>query len=225
MAAKPSSAGGLKPLKYPDHLSPEARDRIEKEKIRASKELLPASAYDFNDQELAIRCIMRIFLAFAKEACVLRSEHGWTLDRVQREADEFLRKLTITVVSDKFPGLYQHWISNWDGSISGDVKRHLKSSPEWAQYEELLLADSPPKHGKTAQSVESNPAETGSTTRKTVLMTLLAKKDFSVHDWAKEAGVDWHTADNYLNGRAKPYQSTIGKLARALGVGAEDMPA
>jgi hypothetical protein len=61
-------------------------------------------------------------------------------------------------------------------------------------------------------------------TRKAVLMPLLAKKHFSVHDWANAADVDWHTADNYLNGKTKPYQSTIGKLARALDTDVEDMP-
>jgi transcriptional regulator with XRE-family HTH domain len=131
----------LKPLDYPREFSLEARDRIEREKIRASRELLPTGPYAFEDQELAVRCIMRIFLAFAKEACALRTEHGWTLDRVQREADEFLRRLTITVVFAKFPGLEGYWINNLNGSILSDVEHRFKVSPEWAQYEELLLAD------------------------------------------------------------------------------------
>jgi len=135
----PASSGGLKSLDYPSEFSPEARDRIEKEKIRASRELLPSSVYEFKDQDLGIRCIMRIFLAFAKEASALRKEHGWTLDHVQREADEFLRRLTITVVFSKFPGLDRHWISNWNGSILPDLERRFKASPLWGQYEELLL--------------------------------------------------------------------------------------
>jgi hypothetical protein len=137
----PSPAGGLKPLDYPHEFPPEARDRVEKEKIRASRELLPASTYDFKDQEVAVRCIMWIFLTFAGELCAVRSENGWTLERVQREAEEFLRRVTITIVFAKFPGCDRHWISNWNGSIETNMERRLKGSPEWAQYEELLLAD------------------------------------------------------------------------------------
>src|SRR6266581_3382281 len=106
---------------YPSEFSPEARDRIEREKIRAYRELLPSTAYGFNEQNLAIPCIMQIFLAFAKEACAIRKERGWTIERIERESKEFLRRLTITVVFDKFPGLDRHWISNWNGSIDSNV--------------------------------------------------------------------------------------------------------
>lgn len=87
----------------------------------------------------------RAAAAFAKEACALRKEHGWTIDHVERVAKEFLRRLTIEVVFEKFPGLDRHWISNWDGSIAADVERRFKASGEWVQYEELLLAESAPK--------------------------------------------------------------------------------
>ncbi len=124
---------------YPSEFSPEARDRIEKEKIRVYRELLPSSVYGFNEQALAIRCVMRIFLAFAKEACALRKERGWTIERIERESDEFRRKLTITVLHDKFPDLYRPWISNWNGSVASDVERRFRETPEWKEYEELLL--------------------------------------------------------------------------------------
>jgi lambda repressor-like predicted transcriptional regulator len=124
---------------HPREFSPEARDRVDREKIRAYRELLPNSAYDYNDQKLAIRCIMRIFLAFAREACALRSGSGWTIESVERESEEILRRVTIMVVFDKFPGLDRHWINNWNGSINSDGKRRLKESVEWKEYEELLL--------------------------------------------------------------------------------------
>jgi hypothetical protein len=124
---------------YPGEFSLEARDVIEREKIQAYRELLPRSVYDFNEQGLAIRCIMRIFLAFAKEACALRKERGRTIERIQSESNEFLRRLTIMVVFDKFPGLARHWISNWDGSIASDVERRFRATAEWKEFEELLL--------------------------------------------------------------------------------------
>ena len=112
------SAGGLGPLDYPREFSQDAKDRVEKAKIRASRELLPAIRYDFKDEDLAVRCIMQIFLAFAREASALRSGLGWSLDRVQREAEEFLRKLTIKVTFAKFPGCDRVWISNSNGRFN-----------------------------------------------------------------------------------------------------------
>ena len=70
----------------------------------------------------------------------LRKECSWTIERIESESKEFLRRLTIMVVFDKFPGLDRHWISNWNGSIASDVERRLRASAEWKEYEELLLA-------------------------------------------------------------------------------------
>jgi hypothetical protein len=140
---------------YPSEFSPEARDRIEKEKILTYRELLPSSVYDFHEQGLAIRCIMRIFLAFAKEACALRAKHGWTIERVERESKEFLRRLTIMVVFDKFPGRDRHWISNWNGSIDSDVARRFRESAEWKEYEELLLTTAlAPEESPTSERID-----------------------------------------------------------------------
>ncbi len=156
------SAGGLGPLDYPREFSQDAKDRVEKAKIRASRELLPAIRYDFKDEDLAVRCIMQIFLAFAREASALRSGLGWSLDRVQREAEEFLRKLTIKVTFAKFPGCDRVWISNWNGSIQPELDRRFKTSPEWMEYEELLLADDaqkPASKQSAGTAEQSRPAE------------------------------------------------------------------
>lgn len=124
---------------YPNEFSLAARDRIENEKILACRKLLPSRACNTKTQDLAIRCIMRIFLAFAREACTLRKDRAWTIDRVRSQSEEFLRKLTITVLSDKFPDLHRRWICNLDGSLESDVVRRFKASAEWKEYEELLL--------------------------------------------------------------------------------------
>jgi hypothetical protein len=126
-------------MDYPSEFSPEARDRIEKEKIRVCQELLPSSAYDNKTQDSAIRCIMRIFLSFAKEACALRRERGWTIERVEDETRVFLRKLMIEVLSENFSCLWEIWIDKSDGSILRDAKRKIKASAEWKEYQELLL--------------------------------------------------------------------------------------
>jgi hypothetical protein len=117
--------------------------------------VLPDRVYDYNEQNFAIRCIMRIFRAFAKEACALRKERGWTIERIQSESKEFLRRLTIMIVFDKFPGLDRHWISNWNGSINSDVERRFWDSAEWKAYEDLLLATpaSAPEEIKSTNSL------------------------------------------------------------------------
>jgi ribosome-binding protein aMBF1 (putative translation factor) len=63
-----------------------------------------------------------------------------------------------------------------------------------------------------------------SSARETALRMILDQKGFSVHDWAKKAGVDFHTASNYRKGKTKPYPSTRKKLADALGIKVEDLP-
>jgi hypothetical protein len=52
----------------------------------------------------------------------------------------------------------------------------------------------------------------------------LEKKGWSPLDWANHATVDFHTANDYLNGTTKPYNSTRSKLANALGVDIEKLP-
>ena len=38
-------------------------------------------------------------------------------------------------------------------------------------------------------------------TREVALRPMLRERGFSVHDWAKAASVDFHTANNYLKGK------------------------
>lgn len=60
--------------------------------------------------------------------------------------------------------------------------------------------------------------------RKAFLGQLLEEKGFSVHDWAKAAEVDFHTANGYLTGKTKPHPNTLKKLADALGVKVANLP-
>ena len=49
-------------------------------------------------------------------------------------------------------------------------------------------------------------------------MPILEKKGFSIRGWARKAGVDFHTANDYLKGKSKPYPDTLKSLADALGI-------
>jgi len=64
------------------------------------------------------------------------------------------------------------------------------------------------------KALEANGAQQ---TREAFLRQILDKEGFSVNDWAARAKVDFHTANDYLKGKKKPYPSTLKKLADALG--------
>ena len=61
--------------------------------------------------------------------------------------------------------------------------------------------------------------------REAFVMPILTAKGWSIYDWATNAGVDFHTANDYLKGQTKPYPSTRKKLADSLGVDVGVLPA
>jgi hypothetical protein len=125
----------------PTEFSRKARDHLEYEKVHSYRELLPGSVYQGTqeDEERVIKCIMRLFLVFALEACELIEQQIWTLDRFDREAEEFLRRVTIMVIHDRAPGLSNRWISNWNGLVLPEVKRRFTEAPEWKECEQIKL--------------------------------------------------------------------------------------
>ena len=140
-------------MQYPREFTAESRNRIEAERLKASRELderrklVPWSKWGPSEVDEANlhKYILRVFLAFAKEACNLCSRGSWTLDRVRREAEDVhLRQFAIEAYSesgnDKNGRKLREITSNWNGSIFPEVKRKLQESPEWKQYEDELLA-------------------------------------------------------------------------------------
>jgi hypothetical protein len=81
----------------------------------------------------------------------------------------------------------------------------------------------PPAQGKMATDAKGK--SEAASRRKAFLIPILEKKAFSINDWATQAGVDFHTANNYLNGETNPYRGTLAKLASPLGLEVTDMPA
>jgi hypothetical protein len=71
---------------------------------------------------------------------------------------------------------------------------------------------------------ESTNAAAPGNRREAFLRPILVEKGFSVHDWANEAEVDFHTANDYLKGKSKPYPTTLKKLADALGIEVAKLP-
>jgi hypothetical protein len=155
-------------MKYPAEFPAEVQDRIETEKIRAYRDLRASPLVPVGLELFSVvdRCIMRIFSAYAKEACELRAPRGWTMDKVNRDAEEFLRQSVIMVVREKAPQLRGLWLDDWlPGSAT--VRRLVECSPEWKQFQEDLLTEN-----RQAQSSENSgrtgpAAETAESSRPT----------------------------------------------------------
>lgn len=60
--------------------------------------------------------------------------------------------------------------------------------------------------------------------RRAFVRPILDQKGWSVSQWAVEASVDFHTANDYLEGKTNPRASTRRDLATALGVSVDQLP-
>ncbi len=138
-------------MKYPEDLSPQARARVEAERLKAGEQLeqrrdqVPWVRYGpvRADEENLRKYILRVFLVFAQEACKLGSQRQWTVDRIRSEVDEFLRRFTIEAYSDKGhdkSGRKLREMTDNYGSILPKVQWEFKKSAEYHQFERELLA-------------------------------------------------------------------------------------
>jgi hypothetical protein len=77
----------------------------------------------------------------------------------------------------------------------------------------------------SANSTDGNPVNAiPNNFREVFVRPILQERGLSIHDWATNADVDFHTADNYIKGKTKPYPATRKKLAGALGIAVEKLP-
>lgn len=108
-------------MHYPSEFSTKAKNRIEAEKIRAYEEFADAkrsARWDSDVEALLRQCVLRVFLEFAREACAFgkRDIGSWSIDRIDRQCLEFLRRLTIQVwheigfgdVTSRYTGSIEH---------------------------------------------------------------------------------------------------------------------
>jgi hypothetical protein len=132
---------------YPPEFPNEARADIKIEKLRAAEEFDQTGkcARSISEIETALReYILRVFMVFATGAFKLGQERIWSVDRVESEAREFLRRFTINAwyekAYDRAGNRLREMISNWDGSILPDTQRQFEKSAAWKRYEAGLLA-------------------------------------------------------------------------------------
>jgi hypothetical protein len=135
-------------MKYHSEFPRDARARVEAETLRAyrllGKDVRGVEAWRREGQ--FIRCVMRVFLGFAREACEFGKDSGrraWSDRELDQRCREFLLMIVVDAWEEKGKdlGIRKPFSSphNWGYSLDDDARRNIEKSPEWEQYQELLL--------------------------------------------------------------------------------------
>ncbi len=129
-------------MTYPREFSLEAHARVEAEQIRAHQELVqrqgeepPAGWTTRRSDFMALyEYILRVFVAFTREACDLGNQRTWRVDRVRSEAEGFLRRFISQAYSedgrDRFGKQFPE----------GLRVQSFRKTPKWHEFESQLLA-------------------------------------------------------------------------------------
>lgn len=139
-------------MRYPQEFSPQARARVEAEQLKARQEFVAAKSerppvewttYRW-DLMAFYAYVLRVFLAFAREACEQGSQRPWTVDRVRSESEDFLRRFANQAHHedgrDRTGKAFPEVTSNLSGGLLSSVARGLRERPEWHEFEAALLA-------------------------------------------------------------------------------------
>ena len=131
---------------YPAEFPQASRARVSAESIRAARDFEEAKqvAHDRSKIESLLRnYVLRVFIEFVREARNLGRQGLWTIDRLESESREFLRQGTIGAWHEKgydqFGNRLPDVVSNWGGSILPEIQRMLERSPEWQEFQGILL--------------------------------------------------------------------------------------
>jgi hypothetical protein len=109
--------------------------------------------------------------------------------------------------------LPEHVPDGWQGFLGSDPNTPAPPTGSLQQQETAGVPTAQlPEHERLARA------------RRSVVEPLLAQKGFSVSQWALEARVDFHTANDYLEGTTRPRPGTRLELARALGIPVDQLP-
>ena len=135
-------------MKYPSEFPHDARARVEAETLRAYAALEQdvRGIESWRRDVPFIRCVMRVFIAFAREACEFgkKSNHrAWSDRELDQRCRDFLLEIVIDAWEHKAKdlGIRKMFSSthNWGYSLDDDARRKIEKSPEWKEYQELLL--------------------------------------------------------------------------------------
>jgi hypothetical protein len=183
---------------------------------------------------LAIRYILRVFGAFAHQACELGLARVWTATRVDDASREFLRHLTIDVRVEFGELPIRKMITDM-GYITSEVWQEFTSSLAWKKYQEELLTVAELQAQALAYPseivrldvdpvVEKTTVERRAEIRTSFVMPLLKLKGLTRSKWASKAGVDPSVVYDYLSGKSNPRPNNRNDMAEALGVEESQLP-
>jgi hypothetical protein len=169
----------------------------------------------------------------SEESSPERPYRQWATERLRRKYDQLGKKLQ--ALDERIP----HW-RTLQGGLGNEPSPAYVQGREWeTEREEIALElsrrgeieDKPDADGSSGSSLladepvqRSEKRRSNSNPRETFVQPILDKNGFSIHDWAKTAKVDFHTASSYLKGETNPYKSTRKKLADALRIKVEELP-
>jgi hypothetical protein len=135
-------------MKYPSEFPRDARARVETETLRAYAALeQDVRGIESRRRDVPfIRCVMRVFVAFARQACEFgkKSNHrAWSDRELDQRCRDFLLMIVIDAWEDKAKdlGIRKMFSSthNWGYSLDDGARRKIENSPEWKEYQDLLL--------------------------------------------------------------------------------------
>jgi hypothetical protein len=150
---------------YPDEFPQKSRSRILGERIRAARDfdLAKQEARNLSEIEGLLRnYILRVFMAFVREARHLGCQGLWTADRLESESRNFLRQFTIRAglekAYDRSGSRLPETVSHWDGSILPEIQCALEQSREWQEFQAILLevAEAQPSLPKDESQLEAS---------------------------------------------------------------------
>ncbi len=165
-------------MAYPADFPAHSRAAVAAEKLRAGKDFdnargkLPWLRYGAG-QELEAelrRYILRSFGVFVSEACTLGRQGIWHVDRVEKEALEFLRLSTIDATHSKGYDksgrpFGREWVDNWGGNIKPEVRRQFERSSEWQQFQDALLQVAEAQEARSSDVGQHAGKQNGTITR------------------------------------------------------------
>src|ERR1017187_3897558 len=136
---------------FPDEFPERSRLTLLAEEIQGARDLEKAKNESGVSklQDLLIAFILRVFIVFVREASELVHQGLWNAGRLELESLQFLQYFTVTARFERGHDKHGHQIgemvSHW-GTILPEVERAFRQSPQWREYEDILLdvAVSPP---------------------------------------------------------------------------------
>lgn len=228
--------------KYPGEFSVSARNRIEGERIQADEDFEKANPSKYPSDlrsgsgKLYQARILRVFSAFAKEACKLAWEGHWSIDQVESECKYFLRRLVDEVVRRPRKAGDPVREPAFEFALESWAEDEFGKGPDFAEYRRLLVGVAQANFPQSApgskvpdepQVVEEGVKQRAERRRAFIIPRLQAKrpKPWSPGRLAAEAGVGKNSVYEYLNGkRAKISKENREAFSNALGVKPSELP-